>query len=195
MKAKPLSPFQAGEDHTNACVNFSRDMSCGYTEGYRLAADLLTTHVATKNRDHDFLVYPICYLYRHHLELQLKQIIRIGRRLLDQDGVHPQHHKLSELWPLAKGILRQAEPGHPDPAEFRLLDNLIEEFADVDYDAQAFRFPNKSRGEQSLTGLTHINLSRLRESVETLASFLWGCEAWLSEMLHQQYEMEREFGP
>lgn len=91
------------------------DMSCGYTEGYRLAAELLTNHVESQNRNHDFLVYPICYLYRHHLELQIKQIIYVGRRLLDKSGGHPTHHKLSDLWPLAKGLLREAEPNQSDP--------------------------------------------------------------------------------
>lgn len=189
------SPFQAGNDHTNACINFMHDMSGGYTEGYRLAAELLTKHVATKNRDHDFLVYPICYLYRHHLELQIKQIIRVGRRLLEKKGSHHFNHKLSDLWPLAKGILREVEPNQPDPPAFRLIDDLVSDIANVDFDAQAFRFPTKTRGDRSLDGVKHISLTTLQQTIEPLASFLWGCEAGLSEMLQLKYEMERENGP
>ncbi|MDM4014624.1 hypothetical protein [Roseiconus lacunae] len=198
MKTKARSPFESGDDHTNACVGFMHDMSCGYIEGYRLAAGLLATHVETQNDDHDFLVYPICYLYRHHLELQIKQIIRTGRRLLDKDGDSPAHHKLADLWPLAKGLIREAVPNQPDPPEFRALDLFIDQFATVDYDAQAFRFPTKSKssgGGRSLDGVTHISLTGLRDAVEPLASFLSGCDAWLSEMLEFKYEMQREYGP
>lgn len=198
METKAKSPFAAGIDHTTACVNFMGDMNCGYTEGYRLAARLLATHVENQNTDHDFLVYPICYLYRHHLELQIKQIIRTGRRLLDKDGDVPPHHKLADLWPLAKSLIREAEPNQPDPSEFRAVDTFIRQFASVDYDAQAFRFPTKSKssgGGRSLDGVTHISLTGLRDVVEPLASFLWGCDSWLSEILQFKYEMEQEYGP
>ncbi|WP_417382174.1 hypothetical protein [Gimesia sp.] len=193
MKSKIPSPFAAGSDHTNACLNYMHDMSYGYSEGYRLAAELLINHVESENQNHDTLVYPICFLYRHALELQIKNIIRIGRKLLDKQGGHPSHHKLSDLWPLAKGLLREAEPNQPDPPEFSRIDKFIKQFADVDYDAQEFRYPTKVKGRKSLEGITHISLTTLRANIEPLASFLWGCEAWLSEMLQFKNEVEREF--
>ncbi len=44
-------------------------------EGYRRGARLLVEHVDEHARDQDFLVYPIMFLYRHHIELALKNII------------------------------------------------------------------------------------------------------------------------
>ena len=43
----------------------------GISHGYRLAGGLLVEHVAKDRGDADFVVYPIVYLYRHHLELAL----------------------------------------------------------------------------------------------------------------------------
>ena len=169
------------------------DMSAGYVEGYRRAAELLVRHVSEANRDHDILVYPICYLLRHHFELQLKQIIVVGRWLNNEAGKHPTHHKLEDLWPLAKGILRKCAPHEADPKEFRQLDEYIDQFSAIDPDAQAFRFPRSISGQKSLGGLTHINLSRFHATAESLSSFLSGCEAWLSECLQQKCEMERDF--
>ena len=39
-------------------------------------AELLVAHVTDHQTDRDFLVYPIIFLYRHHVELMLKSILR-----------------------------------------------------------------------------------------------------------------------
>ncbi|MCI5221569.1 MAG: hypothetical protein D3924_02515 [Candidatus Electrothrix sp. AR4] len=70
----------------NACLNFSHDMSYGYIEGYLRAADRLVKHVFDTSKDQDVLVYPIAFMFRQHIELRLKSIIDIGRKLLTDNG-------------------------------------------------------------------------------------------------------------
>jgi hypothetical protein len=53
--------------HNVACVNWSRDDWPGYIEGFRRAARYLVLQVDKTGRDQDFLVFPILFLYRHHL--------------------------------------------------------------------------------------------------------------------------------
>ena len=43
----------------------------------------LAEHVCDAGRGQDFLVYPIVYLYRHHIELTLKSIISVACFLVD----------------------------------------------------------------------------------------------------------------
>lgn len=62
--------------HNNACLNATWGVDqAAYLEGYRCGARLLVEHVTEHARDQDFLVYPIIFLYRHHVELALKNII------------------------------------------------------------------------------------------------------------------------
>lgn len=50
-----------------------------YTIGYKEAGDLLLQYALNVGRQ-NVLVYPIIFLYRHYIELQLKEIItkRLG---------------------------------------------------------------------------------------------------------------------
>src|SRR6266849_9877987 len=71
--------------HNNACLNVMHGYDqIGYTEGYRRGARLLVEYVAENARDQDYLVYPIIFLYRHHIELALKNIIVRGPYLIDR---------------------------------------------------------------------------------------------------------------
>ena len=187
--------FASSEDwHMNACLNYSHDMTYGYVEGYRRAADHLVKHVAETGSDQDVFVYPIAYMYRQHIELQLKQIIDTGRRLLTNESGHPKHHKLHNLWPLAKGILRQTWPNSPDPPEFKLIDNFIDQFSKVDPNSTAFRYPKKENDCNSLPNISHINLRNLAECIHSFSGFLDGANSGLSEYLQYKYESEREAG-
>jgi len=56
-----------------------------YAEGYKRAAGILVRHVQEDRFGKDLLVYPIIFLYRHHLELALKRIIRRSPKLLARD--------------------------------------------------------------------------------------------------------------
>ncbi len=60
--------------------------------------------------DQDFLVYPIVYLYRHHVELILKAIVGIAAALLDRELTEADRkalggHALGRLWDIARPLL------------------------------------------------------------------------------------------
>jgi hypothetical protein len=179
----------------NACLNFQNDMSYGYIEGYLQAADRLVEHVAERNRDQDTLVYPIAFMYRHHIELRLKEIIDIGKQLItDNESGHPTNHKLRDLWPDAKGIIRQVWSGNPDPEEFKRIDHFILQFTEVDHDSTAFRYPKQKSGDSSLCGVRHINLRNLAECVHSFSGFLTGVATALSEYLDDKREQQAQSG-
>ena len=93
MKKELVSELFSGDDdwHNNACLNeWSRDHGATYAAGYRRAAELLIEHIDTKGRDQDVLVYPVVFLYRHHVELALKRIISICLLQIDDPDVKGQ---------------------------------------------------------------------------------------------------------
>jgi len=188
--------FTAYDDwQMNACFNFLNDMSYGYIEGYLRAADRLVEHVAEKACDQDTLVYPIAFLYRQHIELQLKEIIDNGRQLLtENESDFPKHHKLHDLWPEAKGIIRKTWSGKPDPDSFKRIDHFIEQFKAVDQDSTAFRYPKQKSGETSLRDVQYINLRNLAECVHSFSGFLSGAATALSEYRDYKREQQAQSG-
>ena len=77
--------FRTSEDsNNNACINFRLDPHSTYALGYKEAAQFLARNAANVSSQ-DFFVYPIAFLYRHHLELQLKWIIKLGCDFLDHN--------------------------------------------------------------------------------------------------------------
>jgi hypothetical protein len=172
-----------------ACVNFSFNPRHGYIEGYKRAAEMLISHVRVEKRDQDYLVYPIIFMYRQHLELQLKSIILHARNLLQKTETgHPTHHKLDFLWSLAKDLARQVWTDHDDPPEFAVADLFIEQFLFVDPGSMAFRYPYLKDGSPSLKGITHINLGLLQQCMDQIVPFLDGVACGVEGMLN---EMER----
>ena len=87
-----------------ACLNASWGSDqAAYTEGYRRGARLLVEYVAENARDQDFLVYPILFLYRHHIELALKNLVMQAPYLIDRDLTDVEKsrlgkHRLDWLW-------------------------------------------------------------------------------------------------
>ncbi|HEX4798523.1 MAG TPA: hypothetical protein VFV04_04490, partial [Burkholderiales bacterium] len=75
-----------------------------YINGYKDAADLLVTHVS--EGDSRKLGYPIAFLYRQHLELALKSLIRECRRALGWHEDFPKTHRIDELWRLCIELLK-----------------------------------------------------------------------------------------
>lgn len=78
----------------NACLKVGHDEFYRYADGYKRAANILVDHVDQNNCDQDFVAFPVLFLYRHYIELKLKEIIQKGRQLLDEEGTYPTHHDI-----------------------------------------------------------------------------------------------------
>jgi len=90
--------FTSQEDWwNNACLNWCRDGWSLYAVGYKDAGDILAREVENRNSGQDTLVYPILFLYRQYLELEIKDLIRTARRLQDLGGDFPKNHRISLL--------------------------------------------------------------------------------------------------
>src|SRR6266540_5497986 len=97
--------FEPGEDwQLNACLNYGVDHWHMYASGYRRAAEILTDYVRQNHRDQDVLIFPVLFLWRHHLELQLKGIARRATHLLGKDWNPTSDHDLSQLFAAAEAV-------------------------------------------------------------------------------------------
>jgi hypothetical protein len=168
--------------HLNACLHFLSDMQYGYEKGYRRAAELLVKHVAEEAKDQDTLVYPIVFLLRQLLELQLKAILeilsKIGKR---KDGV-PKHHDLSKLWSECKEPLNEFVSAE-DKKWFGAIDELMKQIMDVDPSSDAFRFKVRMDGSPSASEIKHIHLGQLYDTIQPISDWLDATKSYLDVSL------------
>jgi hypothetical protein len=158
-------------DFNNACLNFMDDQFDLYAVGYRKAAELLVEHTKTTNSNQDILVYPIVFLYRHYLELRMKDIIKDGNILLDFTESFPQDHLISGLWEKCKMIIEQLDHDNSMIDEINAVDENIKEFSKIDLKSMAFRYPTDKKGNPSLPGIKRTNLGNLSKVMLNIANF------------------------
>ena len=170
------SLFSFGNDReNNACLNWSKGSIKLYIEGYRKAADALVHKVVESSSDQDILVYPIAFLYRQYIELQLKSIIQDSRVLLSEDSGFPEHHKIKTLWEVAHDLMKKiisqkdiSAGEYITKEDIELIDKIINEFDKVDPGSFAFRYPKDKCGNINLEGIIHINLRDLHDQIDLL---------------------------
>ena len=84
----------------------------GYAMAYKIAADRLVDGLQRGPISELYQVFPIMFLYRHYLEIRLKEILRIlrdwdGRR----DAQIPHTHDLPKLWKEVRQLLEKFDNG------------------------------------------------------------------------------------
>lgn len=197
------SLFSSGEDwQSNACVSWSHDSIGLYIDGYRKAADDLAHKVVESSRDQDILVYPIVFLYRQYIELQLKRIIRESKILLYQGNDFPQHHRIRDLWNDAKGLMRNiikkvdsSAKDYITKKDVDLIDKIISDFVEVDPDSFSFRYPKDKDGNNNLDGVTHINIRNLHDQMDLLTEQLEKYDLVIGLLRDWRSDMHATYGP
>jgi hypothetical protein len=144
-----------------------------YARGYKCAADALVEHAAKHKHELDSLVYPIIFLYRHYLELRMKELILTGSRLPDvavREGWR-NTHDLTCLWGCCRQVLQKVWPEGPK-RDLDAVQNCIQQLAQVDAKSEVFRYPSGRQGESFETKPSHINLRNFAEVVGRVAGLL-----------------------
>jgi len=189
----------------NACLHIwgAGSDQHGYTEGYRRGARVLVEYVREQQRDQDYLVYPIIFLYRHHIELALKTIIRHAPYIIDRDlsGVEKQHlgrHRLDVLWqdlkPTFADVCKAVGWDKISPADEEGIDSYISQFTELDPESFSFRYTRSKKGLPSLPlELRRINLRHFAETVERLADYFDALDMAVSVLVQEKGEMEAEW--
>jgi hypothetical protein len=188
----------------NACLNSTfGDDQLAYTEGYRRGANRLLRHVIEEQTDQDFLLYPIIFLYRHHIELILKRLIvrapyLIDRELTETEKKHLGGHRLDLLWqdlkPMFTQICEAAGWGRPNQDDIDGIEDYIRQMVKLDPESFTFRYARSKKGDPSLPAdLKRINLRHFGEVMERLASHLDGIDSATSHIEEVKLEMEAEW--
>ena len=165
-----------GDDwRLNACVDYGADKWDLYASGYRTAAELLTSHVRERGVDQDRLIYPVVFLWRHHLELLIKSIIKVTSSLLDRRGASVEGHELSQLFGTARQLLGEFSVTERDalpPGTAQRTREALRKFNSVDATSQVFRYPVDKQAHEHLTGVRHINFQVVEDYMRSVSDAL-----------------------
>ena len=205
--------FCSAEAGTNACISYWHNVNYPYKKGFRVAARRLAMQVCETHSDQDSLVYPILYLYRHHLELVLKDVFRTIARLLDHPISDDEEttlgrHDLVPLWeliaPLLETVCRHGGENDVPPEDIEGVRSYLAQLKEHDPDGQRFRYatikvrpPKKSnlpvKHERSIKEeLRLVNIRVFAGHMEQLADYLDGLESWAADLLQQKVNMESD---
>ncbi|WP_228273805.1 hypothetical protein [Rhodocyclus tenuis] len=176
------SLFIKGEDsYNNAMLGWTHFPWDIYAAGYKDAADALVGALAERKASIDSVVYPLVFLYRQGLELQLKLILPLARRLAGKEAVADLQHSLMPLWSELRQHIEQLDPRENDE-ELPAIEDFIHQLDSVDPGSFAFRYPMTKKGEVSLPELQHINVRHLSEVMDSVFMLLGGIYSWLGEI-------------
>jgi len=167
-------PFQPqGQIDENACIDNYMGLD-QLSENYIASADSL---VKCSLRDHMLLdshVYAICFLYRHGLELILKDMVWKShylltgeKRFMSSNWQELGRHRLTDLWKQCRPDSEQALPeGWPlDSDDDGLVEQLLRQFERHDPDSYSFRYPFGKKTGRTHQDANNVNIRVLRDGV------------------------------
>lgn len=179
----------------NACLNYMKGSGSDwlYATGYRLGAEYLTNYVVNVHRHQDALVYPIVFMWRHYVELQLKEIMRSASMLVEDSTELKLDHKLYPLWNRLKPLVAEVWPD-ADPSPLNAVEEIIAQLDEIDRYSFAFRYPTRKDGAASLPeDLLHINIRNFTEVMQRVANFLEAIATSFGVYLDNKAEMGRHY--
>lgn len=165
-------------------------LACAFKEAGDKIIEELSRGEDPQHADKFFL--PIAYLYRHSLELRMKQIIKLGIRLalIEEDeklsSALKKDHNIYKLWNYVKRVVTQYWPDglkeHIGAAE-----RIIQEFHNIDKSGQNLRYSEDTGGRKTLDQLPEsIELIHLKDVFDGIFNFLSGSEDGLYEGLKER---------
>jgi hypothetical protein len=145
LEGHPYSGFKSG-----AIVS--------YSNAYMEAAERLvqTFH----QRSYNTITLPIVFLYRHYIELKLKELIDLGNKRYSKPSTPHldrilKGHRIDHLWYELKPLLQQAHPVEKND-EIEAVEACIMELSKVDEGSFSFRYPVDKKNNLTLKNNPHL---------------------------------------
>lgn len=166
-----------------------------YIMGYQYAANILVDNVTNDNQDTMF--YPIAFLYRHTIELQLKYLIYMGHSLAPDiskeylnESINTTHN-LIDLWDKCVKIILVVWPD-VDNSELNDITRYLKQLNDADPKSDSFRYPLKKKTRSGHKGVhdmeysipvnvRQVSIKLISGRLKKISEFLDGCAGGIDE--------------
>ncbi|MFT6168655.1 MAG: hypothetical protein ACJAR9_000767 [Celeribacter sp.] len=180
----------------NACIEHWGNVEYAYKAGFRKGAFQLAERMCTEPNDQDLLVYPIAYLYRHHIEMVLKSIFHLSLEVLDEEISGRQKkklvlHDLTRLWGMIKpklsAICTLANEAPLPKEDLEGIEAYMHQLNAQDPNGESFRYARQNDSKRTLNeDLMRINIRSFAINMEKLANYLEGLENWLAALAYAE---------
>lgn len=170
---RAFAPSISPEDQTRLEA-FVMPTDGTYLVGFQRAADMILEAAQSDDLNPDDLFFPVAYLYRHHLELMLKELVCLGVRVGSLEGCRSilGGHNLHKLWNKAKHLIKEVWPDSPAD-DLNAAEKMILDFHKLDPTGQAFRYARDKNGTPYLTdGPLRVDLKNLKSAADAVSRFL-----------------------
>jgi hypothetical protein len=169
-------------------------------EAFKIAAEMVIgqCHEADRFTYRDELFFPVAYLYRHGIELFLKDIITTGihmhffKRADVEEAL--ANHNLAKLWNQAKKLLHDRWPT-ADQTPLKAVEAVVNEYHQADPNGQVFRYDEDKNGKRHRyeTLPDHISLDTMRKTMDGVFSFLEATSGCLRDDLSNMLDAMSEY--
>jgi hypothetical protein len=147
-----------------------------YASGYFNAARELTL-VPVDKFFLTFAIYPIIFLYRHYLELELKHLIAAAAKQFGKPAPQMGNHNISGLW---KAFQELVPSGHMAAKNNENVERILAQVEELDASSMASRYAlEKDFKKQSLPTPRVLDLNVVREVMDRLNTEMKAIDAQL----------------
>lgn len=180
--------FEQADNKWNACLQNYMDFSL-LARYYLESANALIEITVSDSSKLDVYIYSAVFLYRHSVELLLKELIWMSNYLLGRGKTFPKHHRLMELWQTLKSnaisLLKSDFPMNKKQVQY--IETIIEEFMKYDPESDSFRYPFDKKMKRPHSDIHHINVKNLYEQFNQLHENV-GQISYMVEYLYEEQD-------
>jgi mRNA-degrading endonuclease RelE of RelBE toxin-antitoxin system len=178
----------------NACVgrNGGPYTTAHYASSYFLAAKILSESLYQNPLEIDSLIYPVAYLYRHAIELTIKELCKTLPTLWNEKPTVKPTHKLIDNWDTVKSYLKRNPAFDQHGILIDQVDKLLKELVEIDATGETFRYAQDKKGNNHLQETSHINLKLFSEAMENIKeTFIY----WNNILNYEKYHARTRIIP
>jgi HEPN domain-containing protein len=122
----------------------------------------------------DVYIYSAVFLYRHSIELLLKETIWMSNYLLGKGKTFPKTHRLTDLWEVLKSnAVTLLDSDFPlNETEIQSVETTLQEIIKHDLESDSFRYPYDKKMKRPHPDVTHVNVKELYERFNSIHKYL-----------------------
>jgi len=146
-----------------------------YIKGYILASKSLFIHYQSFENYEieklDTLVYPLCFIYRHIVELYIKYFFFKYSKSNEQEKkvfIKKVNHKLRSAWDDTRTCIDFLLNKINNPIDLEIIENYVQQFDDFDGGSFRMRYPIKKNLTTAHTGPIKLDIIDLNKKMMTL---------------------------
>jgi hypothetical protein len=185
--------FKPPGNRWNACLQNYIDFSL-LARYYLESANALIEITFSDSSKLDVYVYSAVFLYRHSVELWLKELIWMSNYILGRGKTFPKMHNLMDLWrPLKSNATSLLTSDFPlNKKEVQYVETTIEEINKYDPESYAFRYPFNKKMVRTHPNVNHVNVKALYERFNQLHEYLGRISYMVDHLYSAQSERHEE---